>query len=271
MKKIAIIICIISIVTGCFNKRKLFEVSGKITNATAKKVYLQYLVWGADRPIVVDSTSLLKDGSFILSTAYGKEESIYELLIENGSSVLLINDNEKVFLNLDINNFKKYTVNGSTASADLHSFLNSYSTVYPELIGITHRLDTLENEINRNDSITTVVKLTKELQLQKVNASITTAFKNTNSPALQYYLIAKAFVTMPLPQIKQLNTIAIGQHPSHSGLAFLKSVITKELEKQTIKALAQQREADSIKIKIDTLKKKMIDTIKKTTVKTLLK
>ena len=271
MKKLIIAISFITLITACTNKRKLFEVSGKIINPTAKKVYLQYLVWGANRPIVVDSTTLLKDGSFILSTAYGKEESIYELIIENGASVLLINDNEKIFLNLDINNFKKYAINGSTASADLHSFLNSYSTVYPELIGLTQRLDTLENEINRNDSITTVVKLTKELQLQKINASITSAFKNTNSPALQYYLIAKAFVTMPLLQIKQLNTIAIGQHPNHSGLAFLKSVITKELEKQTIKALAQQRQADSIKIKIDSLKKKMIDTIKRTSVNTLLK
>ena len=271
MKKLIIAISFITLITACTNKRKLFEVSGKITNATAKKVYLQYLVWGADRPIVVDSTSLQKDGSFILSTAYGKEESIYELLIENEASILLINDNEKVFLNIDINNFKNYTINGSTASAGLHGFLNTYGTVYPELIGLTQRLDTLENEINRNDSITTVVKLTKELQLQKVNASITTAFKNTNSPALQYYLIAKAFVTMPLPQIKQLNTVAISQHPNHSGLAFLKSVITKELEKQTIKALILKRETDSIKIKNDSLNKKIIDTTKKNKVDTLHK
>ena len=262
---------LISIITACNNKRKLFTVSGKINNTTAKKVYLQYLVWGAERPMIVDSTSIQKDGSFILSTAYGKEESIYELIIENTASVLLINDNEKVFLNLDVNNFKKYTINGSSASADLHAFLNTYSTVYPELIGLTQRIDTLGNEINRNDSISTVVKLTKELQLQKVNTCITTSFKNTSSPALQYYLIAKAFVTMPLAQIKQLNMVAISQHPSHSGLAFLKSVIIKELEKQTQKALVQQRQTDSIKIKIDSLNKKLIDTTKKIKVDTLHK
>jgi hypothetical protein len=271
MKKLIIAIYFISLVTACGNKRKLFEVSGKITNTTAKKVYLQYLVWGADRPIIVDSTSLQKDGSFIVATAYGKEESIYELLIENTASLLLINDNETIFLNVAMNNFKKYTINGSTASADLHSFLNTYSTVYPEFIGLTQRIDTIENDVNKNDSITTVVKLTKELQLQKINTSITTVFKNTNSPALQYYLIAKAFVTMPLQQIQQLNSAAIGQHPSHTGLAFLKSVITKELEKQKQKALVLQRQIDSIKMKSDSLNKKIIDTTKRVSVDSLRK
>jgi hypothetical protein len=42
MKNILIILTLISIATACNNKRKLFEVSGKITNSTAKKAYLQY-------------------------------------------------------------------------------------------------------------------------------------------------------------------------------------------------------------------------------------
>lgn len=273
MKQLLIVISFISIVTACNNKRKLFEVSGKITNSTAKKVYLQYLVWGAEKPIVVDSISLQKDGSFMLSTAYGNEESMYELVFDSIASVLLINDNPKVLVNIDRQNFKQYRVNGSKASAALHDFLNNYSTVYPQLLATSQRLDTIALEKGVTDSIKTVVKLEKEQQLQKVNTTITTAFKNTNSPALLYYLIAKAFATMPLSQIQELATVASSQNNSHSGLAFIKSIITKQIdkekaaqqaiEKQLKDSLAMvQKDSLSKQLKLDSLAtKKAKDTI----------
>ena len=269
MRKLLIIISLISIVTACSNKRKLFEVSGKITNTTAKKVQLQYLVWGAEKPIVVDSTSLQKDGSFILSTAYGKEESMYELLFDNTASILLINDNDKLYVNIDNNNFKSYVVNGSKASSDMHNFLNNYSTIYPQLIGLSQRIDTINNELGSNDSVKTVAKLTKEQLLQKVNTSITNAFKNTNSPALKYYLIAKAFATMPLPQIQELATIASEQHNTHSGLAFIKSIVYKQTEKEKAATLAIEKQLkDSLATiqKDSAVKKLQQDSLPKKTV-----
>lgn len=264
MKKLIIILTLISIVTACNNKRKLFEVSGKITNTSAKKVYLQYLVWGAESPIVVDSMSLQKDGSFILSTAYGNEESIYELTFDTTASVLLINDNSKVFVNIDKNNFKKYVVNGSKASTDLHEFLDNYSTTFSAFVATSLRLDTIANE-KPTDSVLTVVKLEKEQQLQKVNTTITNAFKNTASPALRYYLIAKSFATMPISQTQELSTVASSQQPNHSGLAFIKSIVTKEVEKQKNIALAiEKQKRDSI-LKttiIDSNKQIVKDTLK---------
>ncbi|MFC4233451.1 DUF4369 domain-containing protein [Parasediminibacterium paludis] len=242
MRKLLIIIGLISVVASCNNKRKLFEVSGKITNSTARKVYLQYLVWGAEKPIVVDSISLQKDGSFVLSTAYGNEESIYELVFDTTASVLLINDNPKLFVNIDKQNFKQYSINGSKASIALHDFLNEYSNAYPKLLATSQRLDTIASEKGITDSIKTVVKLEKAQQLEKVNTTITNAFKNTNSPALQYYLVAKAFATMPLSQIQELATIANTQHTSHSGLAFIKSIINKQVEKEKAARQAIEKE-----------------------------
>ncbi len=264
MKKILIILTLISIVTACNSKRKLFEISGKITNTTAKKVYLQYLVWGAERPIVVDSISLQKDGSFLLSTAYGNEESIYELVFDTTASVLLINDDNKVFINIDRNNFKKYVINGSKASTDLHNFLENYSAAYPALIATSMRLDTIQNE-KTTDSIVTVVKLEKAQQLQKVNTIITNAFKNTTSPALRYYLIAKAFATMPVNQIQELSTVATTDQPNHTGLAFIKSIITKEVNKQKANALAVEKQKKDSILKaalIDSSKRILRDTVK---------
>jgi ribulose 1,5-bisphosphate carboxylase large subunit-like protein len=145
-------------------------------------------------------------------------------------------------------------VNGSKASNSLHEFLNNYSIAFPALIATTKRLDTIKNE-KPTDSILTVVNLEKEQQLQKVNATITNAFKNTTSPAFRYYLIAKAFATMPINQIKELSTVATSQQPNHSGLAFIKSIVTKETDKQkTIAIAAEKQRRDSI------LKTTIIDT-----------
>lgn len=263
MKKLLLLLTFITIVTACNNKRKLFEVSGKITNSTAKKVYLQYLVWGAEKPIVVDSISLQKDGSFMLSTAYGNEESIYELVFDSTTSVLLINDNPKVLVTIDKNNFKQYAVNGSKASAALHDFLNNYSNVYLQLLATSQRLDTIALEKGVTDSIKTVIKLEKEQQLQNVNTTITNTFKNTNSPALQYYLIAKAFATMPLSQIQELATVASTQNNSHSGLAFIKSIVTKQVEKEknALQAIEKQLKDSIARAQKDSLAKQIkIDT-----------
>jgi hypothetical protein len=257
MKQLLIIISLISVVTACNNKRKLFEVSGKITNSTAKKAYLQYLVWGAEKPIVVDSISLQKDGSFVLSTAYGNEESMYELVFDSTASVLLINDNPKVLVTIDKQKFKQYTVNGSRASTALHDFLNNYSNTYPQLLATSQRLDTIALEKGVTDSIKTVVKLEKEQQLQKVNTTITNAFKNTNSPAFQYYLIAKAFATMPLAQIQELATVASSQNSAHSGLAFIKSIVTKQVDKEKAaqQAIAKQQKDSLAMAQKDSLAK----------------
>lgn len=264
MKKILILIAYVSFITACGNKPKVFEVSGKITNATNKKVLLQYLIWGAERPIVVDSTSLQKDGSFILSTAYGKEESMYELVFDSSKTVLIINDNEKVLLTLDVTNYKSYTINGSKASTALHELLNDYSIQYLKLVSLMQQADTIQHSL-ATDSTKTVVRLEKDRQLQKVNELVTTAFKNTTSPALQCYLMAKAFATMPISQIQQLNNVAVTQHANHSGLVFLKSIILKEVEKQkTTEMTNLKRQRDSI-MRIDTFKKpiRIVDTIVK--------
>lgn len=259
MKQLLIVISLISVVTACNNKRKLFEVSGKITNSTAKKAYLQYLVWGAEKPIVVDSISLQKDSSFMLSTAYGNEESMYELVFDTTTSVLLINDNPKLLVSIDKQNFKQYTVNGSKASATLNDFLNNYSLAYPQLLAISQRLDTIALEKGITDSIKTVATLEKDRYLQKINNIITNAFKNTNSPALKYYLIAKAFSTLPLAQIQELATIASEQHNTHSGLAFIKSIVNKQAEKEKAVTIAiEKQQKDSIvTIQKDSLTKKI--------------
>jgi hypothetical protein len=259
MRKLLIFIGLISVVAACNNKRKLFEVSGKITNSAAKKVYLQYLVWGAEKPIVVDSISLQKDGSFVLSTAYGNEESIYELVFDTTASVLLINDNPKLFVNIDKQNFKQYSINGSKASIALHNFLNNYSNAYPQLLTTSQRLDTIASEKGITDSIKTVVKLEKAQQLEQVNTTITSAFRNTNSPALQYYLIAKAFATMPLSQIQELVIVASSQNSSHSGLAFIKSIVNKQVEKEKAvqQAIAKQQKDSLVLVKKDSLTKQL--------------
>jgi hypothetical protein len=92
-----------------------FTVNGKIEHAPGQKITLEELPYGGQQPVIIDSGSLKPNGKFELR-GMGKEEGLYRLVIENGPDVLLVNDGKSITVNLDINNYRAYKVEGSPAS-----------------------------------------------------------------------------------------------------------------------------------------------------------
>lgn len=199
-----------------------FVISGKIDNAPSDKVYLEHLPFGGKEPVVVDSTTIKKDGQFELRSI-ANEEGIYGLAIDKGPEVLLINDNNGIRVKLDMNNFKSYTTDGSDASTKLHQFLDVYSKEYPKLTSLI-KLDDSLRSTKITDSVATVLSSQEDAQLKKVNTVIHDAITNTSSPALRYYLIGKAYATMQPEEIKKLADASANDFKEHSGLAYLKTI-----------------------------------------------
>ncbi len=223
-------IAFIIILSSCKQGRDVFEVHGKITNATGNKVFLSILQPGIKQPLTVDSSTLQKDGSFVLKTLNPKQETLFTLSLENGTEVLLVSDNKKVFVNLDLNNYKSYTTNGSKASSVLHDFLKEYEVSYTKLVEVMKRYDTLKT--TDSDSLKTVVRAEKKESLNNVNDLLSLSIKNAGSPALQYYLIAKAFATMPLQQLEQLAVNAQSEFKSYTGFTLLQTIIKAQVAAQ---------------------------------------
>ena len=236
MKKIFLVILVAIAFTSCKEKKYgPFIISGRIEHSPNSKVLLEELPYGEQNPVVVDSTTLKSNGNFELR-AYGTEEKLYMVVVQDGPEVLFINDGKDIKLKLDAKNYTAYTTEGSPASTALHGFLEEYSKQFSELVKAFTLADSL-TQTHQSDSLIIVANLRKDNQLKKINDLITTSINNTSSPALKFYLIGKAFKTMEPEEIKKLAYAAAGQYKTHQGLQKLKSIIDTQIASKPTSSL----------------------------------
>jgi peroxiredoxin len=114
IKILTVIIFSTILISGC-HKGEKFEITGKITNAPGKKIYLEELMVASIRPI--DSMKIKKDGTFLFREHIGMPTFYLLKLSENNFITLLIDSAEKVTIHADAVNFTRdYKVEGSPGS-----------------------------------------------------------------------------------------------------------------------------------------------------------
>ncbi|GAC1538264.1 MAG: TlpA disulfide reductase family protein [Sediminibacterium sp.] len=224
MKKILYVWALVLLVTACQEKKQgAFTVNGKITHASANKIFLQELPFGGDQPVILDSGTLKPDGSFELK-AIAKEESLYRLVLENGPDVLLVNDNKNIHLNLDVAHYRTYKIEGSPASESLHTLFEDYRKKDSVLYAAFKLLDTLQKQ-KTTDSALTVVRNQRDAQIKEMNRMVTDFINQSPSPAARYYALGMASRTMNADEVKVLVNASVDKFKEHSGLARIKSLL----------------------------------------------
>ena len=201
-----------------------FTVSGKITHAPGKRIYLQELPYGGEQPVVLDSGSLQSNGSFELK-GMGKEESLYRLVLENGPDVLLVNDARHIELALDVNNYRSHKIEGSPVSASLHTLFEDYRRKDSALYKAFQQLDTLQKQ-KAPDSVLAIVRNTRDAAIKDMNKMVTDFIEQSPSPAARYYAIGMASRILPPDELKKLVTASADKFKEHGGLARIKSMLT---------------------------------------------
>ncbi len=146
---------IILIFTGC-DRPKKFEITGKITNAEGRKLYLEELMVANMRP--VDSVKIGKNGDFTFRAHTGMPTFYLLKLSENNFITLLIDSAEVININADALNFaRQYDIEGSPGSILVQQLneklnntkqrLDSISSLYtlyadrPDYIELKQQLD----------------------------------------------------------------------------------------------------------------------------------
>ncbi len=218
--------------TSCKNKSNHFEIKGKIVNAKGHKLTLKQLEIGNQNPVLIDTGIINKDGSFDLKTFMPFDQALFVLGIENGPDVYLINDAEQINLNIDLDSYKQYKVEGSPASEQLHTFLDYYSNEYKSLIEKMKLYDSIQQS-EANDSIVLIYKLAKDAALQTINEMVTYNIKHTDNPALKSYLLAKSFATMDKETIAKEIGISKVEFKNYAPINFLEKVIKQQLKTST--------------------------------------
>lgn len=159
----------------------------------------------------------------------GKEESLYRLVVENGPDVLLVNDGKHLELTLDINNYRSYKIEGSPASASLHTLFEDYRRKDSALYLTFQQLDTLQKQ-KVPDSVLAIVRNSRDSKISEMNKMVTAFIEASPSPAARYYALGMASRTLSPDELKKLAFASADKFKEHSGLTKIKSLLAAKQE-----------------------------------------
>src|SRR5437764_6100143 len=118
MKKILYLLALVCVFSCSSNQDVPFTVEGTIKNGNVKTVFLEESKTNREKPVVVDSAIVGKDGSFKLN-AREKEENLFTLRGDDQEYpfAVLVNDTKKITVHADLSGRgETYVVTGSDAS-----------------------------------------------------------------------------------------------------------------------------------------------------------
>jgi thiol-disulfide isomerase/thioredoxin len=226
MKSIVYVFVFVIIISSCKPKSKgTFVVSGKIENVQPKRILLQEIPFDGSAPVVIDSGTLTADGTFELK-AIAQQEGLYFVGVQNGPQAIFINDNDKIRIELDANNFRHPVIEGSEASKSLYTFIENYIQKDSILSTTFYKVDSLRKQ-PRNDSAIQALQLQGMQGVTALKDYVSKFVKESKSPAAAHFAIMQAGRTqiMQDKEILALATSASDKFKEHQGLALLKSKI----------------------------------------------
>ena len=186
-------------------------------------VYLEEIPYGGDmHPILLDSFTLKgKDGQFDLKGS-GKEEGIYQLVVEKGPVVLIINDVQKINLDIDLSKKENYyTVSGSEASEHLKSFITRYDEKAAVINNLFAEIDSLK-QIGGSDSLLISATNRKNKAIDALNDYLADFIAKADSPAESIFAMGMGSRSFQMDEFGRLLNTALKKFPNHASLAQLK-------------------------------------------------
>ena len=248
MKKIIIVLSVLTVVGSCKNKTtdKNFEVSGTISNNTAKTIYLDEMPMATMQRMVVDSATIGKNGKYTLKTG-AEEARVYSLRVDDNAVPLadIINDTSKITVDITFSKensqyAEKYEVKGSEASTQMKEFLLAFNKNLQSIYQNDIKADSLKKAGASDSTLTAIeneririARETKELALQSVSKSANPALtmivlgyyqSTANNPAYKLEAIANEELT------KIVNDLA-AKFPMHQGVALIKTSLDAQINK----------------------------------------
>ena len=233
---------------ACSDKsgEKKFEISGVITNSTAKMVYLEEMPAGSSQGTIVDSSVISKEGGYELK-ADVKESLIYGLRLDKNAYAVsyVINDVPKVTLNVELNKQNnqyadKIDVKGSPASQAMKDFIAEYNNDLQKIYSISRQADSLKN-MSAPDSLITPLVIEWRSLAGKVRDYTIASIDKAADPALvifelgYYQTTDRGFGLEPLDinQVSEIVNKLIARFPSHQGVVAVKKNVDDQLAQRS--------------------------------------
>lgn len=194
-----------------------------VVSAGPVHVYLEEIPYGGDlHPVLLDSFTLKgKEGQFDLKGS-GKEEGIYQLIVEKGPVVLVINDVQKINVNIDLGKKENYyTVSGSEASEHLKSFINRYDEKASVINNVLAEIDSMK-QFGASDSLLVSATSRKDQAIVSLNEYVAEFISKADSPAESIFALGMGSRSFQRDEFGKLLNTVVQRFPNHKSLAQLK-------------------------------------------------
>ena len=201
------------------NDPKTFEVSGTFTNTVSKKIFLAELPFGSSKRTIVDTAAIDAKGNFALKTI-SKGEGIYQLFIENGPGVMLINDADKIEVRADAKNFAGYTTSGSKVNEDMKAMFKAFTQA--DSIYRTKKIwaDSLQKS-QAKDSVLQAVKTSTDASLASIKKILNEFVAAQPNGTAVYFATRMARQFNNQTEWDTILQTALKRFPNHPGLQYL--------------------------------------------------
>lgn len=188
------------------------------------KILLEEIPYGGDaNPVIIDSAALKENNGEIVLNGSGKQETIYQLIVDDGPFILLINDNSNINIDLDLSKQENYyTVNGSEASTMLKDFIMQYSGKTVQVNKSFEALDSLKH-VAATDSIMIVYTGKKNKAVDNLNNYLQQTITGSKHPALSLFALGWASRSLQQADFEQSLNEVVLKFPDHEVLKRLKT------------------------------------------------
>lgn len=188
------------------------------------KVLLEEIPYGGDlSPVIIDSAGLDEKNGEVVLQGNGKQETIYQLIVEDGPFMLLINDNSNINVDVDLARQENYyTVTGSEASNMLKNFIADYGTKTTQVNRSFEALDSLKR-LSASDSMMIIYTGKKNKAMDGINSYLRQTITDSKHPALSLFALGWASRSLPQQDFELSLNEVLKKFPDHEVLKKLKT------------------------------------------------
>lgn len=212
---------------------------------TTTRILLEEIPFGGDMaPVILDSATLTKNNGEVELKGNGKEEAIFQLVVEKGPMLLLVNDEENINIDIDLSKRDNYyTISGSKASADLKEFIRQYSE---KTLVVNNSFESLDSMKQLGASDSTMISGTqkKNSDLAALNTFLKNFIDRSTHPALSLFALGWSSRSFPQAEFEKSLADVVKKFPDHTTLKTLQS--TYNLQKQQMAEQENKRVPSSL-------------------------
>jgi Peroxiredoxin len=244
-------------VASCSQKEKdIIEISGAIANLDKIAdqypnaihdgnitLFLYEVPFGGDLPPVqLDSVTVSAQKRTFTLKGPAKNKGMFNIIIDNGPMLPLVNDVTHMEVNMDFSNGQFYTVQRSEASSRLQQFLFTYDVKSALVEQTMNQLDSLKR-VGTSDTLMLAATNRKNAAVAELNDYMKKIMDNEDHPVVASFVLGRSAKTLPQNEFETAMNSLTKKFPEDNNLTELKKKY--DAYKEQVARLNQQQNETS--------------------------